>query len=174
MTTNNNDFNEFNDLTPADNSSYQRKLLLKLNNQVTAELPHISEVILLIGLTHIIASFISLALCPQFGVRLFFQSAGLDSYFMPLGHEACFFMCGFIYLGGTFFLASLIFPTDAWIVLKQSRFLIITAFGLISMGTLTMIGHSASIELSTIWFLGSYLGASISLRLKNFRHKAYS
>lgn len=170
MSENKNDFNEF--LAPSEKGSSShspRHLIIKVQDKISAELPSLFEVFTLLGLVHLLASVVSLAACPQFGIRLFFDGPALDHFFMPLGHEACFFLCGFFYLGSSFLFAKIVFPTDAWIVLKKSRFISVTALGLLSMGTLSMIGHALSFELSLIWFFGAYLGAWLPFKLQNLR-----
>lgn len=153
--------NDFNDFISSSESPAPQRLLGKIQHEIQRTTPGLLEVIVLLGGIHFLSSVLSLAACPQFGVRLFFEGHGLDHLFMHAGHEACFFLCGFFYLGLTFLLARWALPKDAWLVLKKSRFATVTALGLLSMGSLSIIGHTLSFELSVIWFFGAYLGATL-------------
>lgn len=161
-----NDFKDFVSSSSAKLSSAPKGILEKTLEQIETELPSKQLVLLKLMAVHLIASVVSLILCPQFGVRILFaeEATSLMDVFMHLGHEACFFLCGVFYLSGSFLAAKLVLDVDHWVVIHRSRLLLTSMLALLSLGALSMIGRQISLELSVIWFFGAYLGGSLFTR----------
>lgn len=159
---NNNSFDpqEFSDFKNSESKSSHNKMTLeKVHEQILAEAPRLSMVLAqLLGL-HLISSLITLMICPQFGIRLFFDGHGLMSFFMQAGTQGCFLLCGLFYLGTSFAAARLFFNHEEWIFIRKTRVLSATVLALLSMGVLKMYGEELNMQLSAMWFLGAYLGS---------------
>src|SRR3989338_2465583 len=54
-----------------------------------------------LSLLHFVSAAITLSVCSQFGVRLFWSGHGLAAYFMFLGDHACMVLCGIFFIGTT-------------------------------------------------------------------------
>lgn len=154
-----NDFKEFTEIKA---SAANSKLLDDVHLKIAQEKPALSHVAMQIGAIHLLSSFVTLLICPQFGVRLFFDGHGLMGFFMRAGSEACFIFCGAFYLGVTFLIARNTLQPDAWIMIRKVRVLFAVVLAFLSMGALTMIGNKLSFEMGLMWFLGAYVGAWIT------------
>jgi hypothetical protein len=154
--TNDNDYKDFADsVAPSANA----KILDGIHLKISQEKPSIANTAMQMGLIHIASSLITLMICPQFGVRIFFEGHGLMGLFMRAGSQACFLFCGAFYLGVTFLIARNFMQPDSWILIRKVRALFAGALALLSMGALTMIGQKLSFELGLMWFLGAYVSA---------------
>lgn len=158
--------NEFKEFTQETKTNGSEKNLLSILDQIQKSLPSIPAVFGQLLLVHGFSSLLTLIACPQFGMRVFFpaEAQSLMDVFMVLGHEACFFLCGVFYLGSSFLFAKWILSSDSFLVIKRSRFVMVMSLALLSLGFFRMWGDALSFELTFLWFLGAYLGASLSTR----------
>lgn len=126
-----------------------------LKSLVEAERPRPARTATKLAATHLTSSMVVLTLCPQFGLRLFFDGHGLMHYFMFAGDWGCWFLCGFFYLAITAFLArAILLPAD-WGLLRTRKALWVPSLLGLTMGTLIMASGAVSIEYGLFWLVGS-------------------
>ncbi|MFP5519398.1 MAG: hypothetical protein ACLGGX_05805 [Bdellovibrionia bacterium] len=158
--------NEYQHFSQSSAEPASARNLRKVLEDIENSLPSPWKVLTKLTLIHLVASTISLILCPQFGVHFFAgaHSHSLMDIFMLAGHHGCYLLCGVFYLSCTFILAKFALDTDHWIVLRRHRFLTVIGLSLISMGALSHFGQKLQLELAVIWFFGAYLGGSLLTR----------
>ncbi len=151
-----------------DSSSNASSLVLKkIHAQLEKELPSPWKAARGLGIAHLASSFITLMACSQFGVRLFFEGAGLMHYFMKISPTFCMSFCGALYLATTFLLARLLLTPDEWLLILRSRGLSIASLALISLGGLSLASHEVTFETGLLWFFGAALGGELVTYVKS-------
>lgn len=131
--------------------------------------PSLTQVFRNIISIHLLSSVFSLTICPQFGVRLFFQGHGLMSYFMKAGDLWCWVYCGSFYLGTTLILANLLLNSFQWKVLLNHPALMLTGLVLLSVGSFWMISPDLSWKVILPWIIGAYTSTLLPLKVLKFR-----
>ncbi len=131
--------------------------------------PSLSSLTRKVLLTHLFASLVTLSLCNQMGIRLFFSGPGLMEYFMNFGYWACMGFCGAFYMGSTFLVLPFVTSLDERNFYKKQLPLLVGGLSALSLLSLTLIGSSVSFGLVLIWLLGAeisglgafYLGSKL-------------
>lgn len=152
---------DFEDFLSAEASTPPAHVRQALQKAVALEAPRPSRTALKLAGTHLVASIATLAACPQFGLRLFFEGHGLMHYFMGLGDALCWFLCGFFYLSVTALLAHFALQPGDWGLLRQRRMLWMPSLLALTMGSLIMITGELNLQYGLMWVLGS--GAALWL-----------
>jgi len=115
-----------------------------------------------LGLIVFIVGLLNLVLCPQFGVG-FARESGLFEFFMMFGHHACKAFCGAFFLGTGLFLSTIILKIEDLKVLRQHRFLQVSALSSIALVLFVAAGGSVYFTAAVYWFIGALLGGVICL-----------
>ncbi len=104
---------------------------------------------------HLFASALSLSVCEQFGVRLFFEGHGLMGLFMHLGVIGCFICCGAFYLGSTLVLSKVLFSRPEWRKLRQHFVPIFLALTLSSLAVFWAVQGQIEFVIASAWLVGA-------------------
>jgi hypothetical protein len=118
--------------------------------------PSGSRVLAKLGVVHLLTSFATLSICPQFGVRLFGEGMGIMHYFTAFGEPGCSLACGFFFLGATLLAAALVFSRAEWRQLRSRRFWSLTALVLPSIAFFKLMGGEFPLAFSLAWLVGAF------------------
>lgn len=110
-----------------------------------------------LGLIVFFVGLLNLVLCPQFGVG-FARESGLFEFFMTFGHHACKVFCGAFFLGSGLFISTIFLKIEDLKVIRQYRFLQISALSSIALVIFIAAGGSVYFNAATYWFAGALLG----------------
>ncbi|QDK37527.1 hypothetical protein [Bdellovibrio sp. NC01] len=149
-------------------------VLQKVKEQIALTAPKKSHVAVKLGAIHLASSVATLAACPQFGLRLFFEGDGLMHYFMQISPMFCQAFCGAFYLSVTFILARVLLKYDEWLVILRSRVLSIGVLALGSLGVFAMINRGVSFEAGLFWIFGATVAAELASASKYSVKKLFS
>lgn len=116
-----------------------------------------------LALIHFAVGALTLAVCPQFGVRLLGDGLGLMGTFMHLGSLGCPVACGIFFFSATLLVASLILNPEEVKSLRKNQILEVSALSLLSLGVFTMLHAEIVLGFALAWFLGALVGAFLSL-----------
>jgi len=122
-----------------------------------AVLIRLSAIVFAVGL-------MNLTLCPQFGLG-FVQDSGLFDFFMRFGHSTCKIFCGAFFLGSGLFIAPFILRPDDIRILRQHRFLQISALSSIALILFVAAGGSVYFTIALYWLLGAVFGGLFCLEV---------
>ena len=118
-------------------------------------------VFLKLSFAQFLASFLVLAICPQFHLG-FFPHSFLGHILMSWGEAYCNLACGAIFLGiGTIF-SFLTLNTDELRVLKKNKFIHFPSVILLSLLSFVILGVEIQLLMFLIWALGGMI-SSISI-----------
>lgn len=108
---------------------------------------------------HVISAFITLSICPQFGVR-FFSSIehGIAGIVMQYGTIICGMFCGAVFMGTTAILSIILFKKSELAVLYKNSLWIFSVLATLSLIVLMLIG-----SIDTLVFTLSWLASGIFL-----------
>jgi len=122
---------------------------------------------------HVFASLITLSLCRQFGVRIFFDGPGLMESFMKLGYLGCMAACGALYVGATFLLIPLLLTYDESRKFQKHLYLQPLLVGGISLAFLGGVGEIFSLSVGAIWLASGWLSGSLAFLFGQKISKAF-
>ncbi|MNL01466.1 hypothetical protein D3C87_1219370 [compost metagenome] len=166
------DFQSFHD--ESDLEVAPMRALSKLKAQIEKEQAKPFPVATKLGVIHILSSVLSLAACPQFGVKLFGESEGLMHVFMQISPTFCQAFCGAFYLAVTFVMARLILTPEEWYLLLRTRTLTIATLALVSLGAFYIMDPQMTLEAGALWVFGATVAAELishkRLPLKSLFH----
>lgn len=137
------------------------RTLENLKTKITSEQPRLTSVAVKLGVIHLLSSVLSLAACPQFGVKLFGSGEGLMHLFMQISPTFCQVFCGAFYLAVTFVMARLILSPEEWYAILRTRTLAIASLALVSIGAFWMIKPGFSLETGAMWLFGATVAAEL-------------
>lgn len=123
--------------------------------------PSSQRVLAKLGIVHVVTSFATLSICPQFGVRLLGDGMGLLHYLMPLGEWGCALACGSFFLGASLLVASVLFSRAEWRKLRSQTWLAIVAMVLPSIGFFRFMDGEFFLGFSIAWLLGAALAGLV-------------
>lgn len=116
-----------------------------------------------------ITGFISLAICPQFGLNPFNRSPELIHMFMQYGTWACGLFCGSLFMGIGALIKFMVLGRKDILLLSRVSTLNITIVSALIYGLFMMIGNrnassfiNFSIVFFSFWLLGSIIWDRIS------------
>lgn len=112
---------------------------------------------------HLLASVLTLSVCPQFGIRLLGNGAGLMGVFMRLGPVACLVACGAFFVGTGLLLAGLLLRGEELRLIRKHRWLALTTLVSLSLGFFLMLDTEVLLNLAVAWFLGALAGGQLML-----------
>jgi hypothetical protein len=119
--------------------------------------------------SQIAVSFLTLAICPQWGIQIFDDFDGLRGLFMKLGHNWCEFLCGTFYFLSFFIAFHFVFNIfERRKILNHfwmGHFLILSsALGFLLMWRLSLGGHIVTVlaEIHFVWLIGFFTAYLIS------------
>ncbi len=142
----------------------------KIKSQILSKLNPSGLIVLLkLSLVQLVASFLVLAICPQFYLG-FFPHSFLGHILMNWGEVYCNLSCGAIFLGtGTIF-SFIVLSHDELRVLRKYQWIHFPTLGLISLLGFVLFGVEVQLLMFTIWLLGA-LGASMGILSSYFYFK---
>ena len=129
---------------------------------------------------HVVVGFLTLLICPQFGVGPLGKESALSLFFMTYGPLACAFLCGGLFLGSSSLVLSIVLKPGELLYLNQHKFGIFSGLSLGSLFTFIIINQSyslsspmLSLDTALVWlcasigfaFLCLYLGRQIYKRV---------
>lgn len=171
---NSDDFDDFLESTPAEPIS--NKLQDVVNNtrsSIHQKLnPSWFQINKKVLLTHFFASLVTLSLCNQMGVRLFFDGPGLMDIFMNLGFWACMGLCGAFYMGTTFLILPFILSLDERNKFQKQLPVFISAVSIISLSILFLLGSSASLGVMAVWLIGAEIAGLAGFKFSQVLRRA--
>jgi hypothetical protein len=153
------DFQSFHD--DADLEVAPMRGLGALKAQIEKEQAKPLSVAAKLGVIHILSSVLSLAVCPQFGVKLFGEGEGLMHLFMQISPTFCQAFCGAFYLAVTFVMARLILTPEEWYLLLRARTLTIATLTLVSLGAFFIMDRQMTLEAGALWVFGATIAAEL-------------
>lgn len=132
----------------------------KILDQVKRDLhPSAFKVFSKLSIIHFLVGVATLAICPQFGLKLFGDDLGLMSVFMHFGHYGCMMACGFFFLGSSVCVASLILKPEELRVIRANRLAQFLSLALLSLGFFIMVDTEILALYAFLWLIGSLCGA---------------
>ncbi len=111
----------------------------------------------LLGIHSVVGTF-SLAVCDQFGMSPFNTGISLSEFFMEFGHSFCMGLCGFLFLGLSVLIASLVFRPEEFNVLRKNSFIQIFVLSILSLAAFFFMGAELLVGIGLIWLIGAFLG----------------
>jgi hypothetical protein len=157
---------EFQDFMNSESSLPPRELSERILERVRADLnPNSWSVFGKLSLIHLIVGGLTLALCPQFGVRSWGEGMGLMHVFNALGTYGCMAACGAFFTGTSVFFAVLLLRPEEIRVLRRAKILQIGALTLLSLGAFVMADAEILLAFAAVWILGSLIGGASLLEL---------
>lgn len=157
------EFSEFlsHDVAPTTSAAFAQNMLDQIHTQMN---PPTLNVFAKLSFVQLLAGFVTLLFCPQFGIELT-SSMGLMPYLMKYGEAACMLGCGAFFTGTSLFATSLLLRTEEIRVLKQNQNLQLLMLSGLSLGVLICFGAEVIASLGLIWIFGSLIGGILSLEL---------
>jgi hypothetical protein len=119
---------------------------------------------------HIVVSFLSLAICHQFGMNPFNSSISLSDYFMHFGHSVCMLFCGFLFIGSSLLMARFILHKYEFVIIRNSFALQIFALCSLSIGVFMAAGAHMSLSIALFWIAGAYIGSTLPVFIPDIRY----
>lgn len=110
---------------------------------------------------HSVVGTLSLAVCDQFGMNPFNSGISLAHFFMKFGHSACMVLCGFLFVGLSVSLASLLMNFDEWKVLRKNLPVQIFALSMLSLGMFLAFGAEIVFGIALLWLAGAMVGGVV-------------
>lgn len=118
---------------------------------------------------HLVSAIITLAVCPQFGKKIFSIDINLMDYFMMLtGPRYCIILCGVFFIGTSLFINSIFLNHDELRLVRQHRTMTVFSLVLISFGSFVMFDPVLFLESTIFWFIGAIIGGYLSLEVGEF------
>lgn len=154
------EFESFLSATPAEVSTPSTQAILAKNKSAQFQFKTLIFAKLLA--IHTVVSFLSLAVCHQFGMNPFNSSISLSDYFMHFGHSACMLFCGFLFIGSSLVMARLVLHKYEFYIIRKSLVLQVFALCSLSLGVFMMVGAHMSLSIALYWILGAYLGSVLT------------
>lgn len=138
----------------------------KILSTVKTELqPNMLHLLMKVFIIHLVTAVVTLAICPQFGLRTFNLDFNLMHSFMFLGLPVCYLLCGAFFTASTIFSASLILKRDEIRALRfqktTSTFLLILS----SVSFFIIMKPELFIEFSIMWLIGAVIGSVLTLEI---------
>ncbi len=165
----NQEFESFTQMDLQPSGIISQRILEKVHSHMN---PSQAKVFFKLIAIHSMVSVATMSLCPQFGVRVFGEGAGLTRYFMTMGMSACMTFCGVLFLGISFLLAPMLMSRFEVKALHNFRMLHLLLVGVLSLAFFMNFDAEAVFEYSVYWLsgalVGGYLFFSIGQRLKNY------
>lgn len=155
----NSEFKDFQDIEPISPPKHLNETVLA---RVKIDLhPSALKVFAKLSSIHFFVAALTLAICPQFGFRLFGEGHGLMGYFMNFGHYGCMIACGSFFLGSSLLVAAFILKPEELRTVHRNRFTQLTSLALLSLGFFIMLDKQILTLYALLWLLGSIGGALI-------------
>lgn len=165
----NQEFESFSQMNEVPSASLSQTLLKKIQSHMH---PSQTRVFVKLVAIHSLVSVATMSLCPQFGIRVFGEGAGLTRYFMAMGMSACMSFCGVLFLGMSFLLAPMLMNRYENKALHNFRLIHLLLVGVLSLTFFMSFDAEAVFEYSVYWLsgalIGGYLFFSLGQRLRNF------
>lgn len=150
------DFKEF---TQTTHTRVPNELSQKILQNIKDELqPSVWLVFFKISTLHAIIGTLSLGLCDQFGMTPFQTHFSLSDYFMKLGNNMCMLLCGFLFLGLSFWAARLLLKREEFAALGQHAVAFVGSLSVISLLIFFALGTEILFQVAVFWLLGALLG----------------
>ncbi len=129
--------------------------------------PNLGLLITKLFATHAVTAVITLAVCPQFGFKIFKLPVNLMNSFMFMGMPACYFLCGLFFTATSVTVASFILGRDEIRALKFHKALSAAALILGSIGFFSIMNPNLFLEFSLLWLLGAVIGVVGTLEVSS-------
>ncbi len=118
-----------------------------------------------ISMIHFFVGMLTLAFCPQFGLKYFGEGTGLMSYFMGFGTYACMALCGGFFVGSSLLATGFILRVEELRVLRTHRILQVSSLVLLSLGAFTMARAEVILSFAAAWAFGSLVAGIAALEI---------
>lgn len=114
---------------------------------------------------HALVSVVSLSLCSQFGLQTLALFDLMSVFMKFMGHTYCMALCGAVFMGASGFTFSLLLRPEEIRVVRQHRWLQVTALSSLSLGVFLLLDAEVLILPGALWMLGTLLGGIAYLEL---------
>ena len=162
---------DFDDFITSDASELPKRLDQSTRALILNELnPSWSRISIKILFIHTLISIITLSVCQQFGVRLFFDGAGLMNAFMNFGYVGCMAACGAFYIGSTYLLLPILLNIDEARKLKSQLWWQPGALAAISLAFLSSVGEALPLIAAAAWLISAWLTGLLGFIFGRFLH----
>lgn len=115
-------------------------------------------------LSQLLGGIVSVLICDQFGMRPFSYEFSLSTYFMNFGHNACMFLCGFLFLAMGISASYWILNLDERNYYRKHFWLQTVVLTTLFLSIFFMAGASISFVVGVLWILGGILGAYLIIK----------
>lgn len=152
--------------SPVANSPLLKSKVFDLRSSISTRLnPPWSRLFKKLAVVHVLTSLITLSLCSQMGVRLFFDGPGLMEAFMVFGFWTCMGLCGAFYIGASFLTLALFVDLDERNKFQRKIPLVVSLLSIVSLGFLLLWGASVSLAVALVWLAGAELAGILGFKL---------
>jgi len=119
---------------------------------------------------HLVSGFLSLLVCPQFGINPLGGAHGLMHWTMAYGPLFCAFVCGALFFSLTACMVALFVRGAQRQLIKQHQLWQFSLLAVLSYAGLMLVSSvlsavSVSLFFSVFWILGAVVGAQVIYRL---------
>lgn len=118
-----------------------------------------------LGAIHLAVGVLTLAFCPQFGVKIGAFGLGLARLFAYFGAYGCMVGCGAFFMGSSLVAAGCLLKPEEVRVLRGHQVLQLAALALLSLGAFVMLDAQILAGYAAVWAVGSTLGGVAALEL---------
>lgn len=143
--------NDMNSFLQSESRTPPAIILERLKPTILADLrPRRTRVALKVSIIHLIASLVSLLICPQFGISPLGGDTGVMAFLMSWGWAACAAGCGAIFMIGTGSLTAILLKPDEKRVFGNFQGWVFSALAVFSWAVLmaSMPAHSGHLMAS--------------------------
>ncbi len=113
---------------------------------------------------HAVVGFLTLLLCPQFGMG-FSEHAPILHWLMQYGHAVCSFGCGAFFVGSGALVTSFVLTREEIRSIRRTEFLQLMLISAIAAAVFLALGGDVIDSLGLMWIAGSTLGGLTALEL---------
>jgi hypothetical protein len=157
---------EFKEFLEGKPEQVPRQLTNKIKEEIHRKLnPSLKRVFFQLALIHGIVSFLTISICPHFGIEIIPGMNGLSAAFMKIGMSFCMMACGIIFMGAGILAAVFLMPPEYVMALKRQKLFHLVILTFLSCGVLISFGEVLAFGWIGLWLLGGLAGSFSSFTL---------